>query len=361
MTQPNTPQLDALTGLRGIAAWLVVIYHFRIGMVPFVPAWVLAVAAQGTLAVDLFFVLSGFIISLNYRKEFRAEGMHAYGRFLLLRLARIYPLHLFMLGMFVLYVGAISLAHGRNEFYDLSYLVRSIFLVQAWPPWTAMDWNVPAWSISTELFAYLLFPAMAWVVERRPSRAAAAAWLAAALLVLALAARSFGGLAEDISRFGLARCVLEFFAGIMVQRLWELSPRTPWNGAVALATGALLLACFALGAPDWLVIPGAFCCLTYGFAIPGTIPARLLAARLPVLLGTLSYATYLSHDLVRYWVTFVLQRPGIPAWVPFPAYIALVLLVSWPLYELIELPGRRLLRRLAGRFTTAPRVPAARR
>jgi peptidoglycan/LPS O-acetylase OafA/YrhL len=360
MTQPGTPHLDALTGLRGIAAWFIVAYHFRLALAPFVPASVLAVAAQGTLAVDLFFVMSGFIIALNYRKEFRAEGMHAYGRFLLLRLARIYPLHLFMLGMFVLYAGATSLAHGQDEFHDKDYLVESVFLVQAWLPWSKLAWNIPAWSISTEMFAYLVFPAMAWAAERTRGRAAAAALLGAGLLVLALGARQFGGLAENISRFGLERCVLEFFAGVMVQRLWELGRRTPWSGGAALALGAVLIACFAAGAPDWLVIPGAFCCLVYGFAIPGTAPAQLLAGRLPVLLGTLSYATYLSHYLVVYWVKFVLERPGVPAWVLFPAYIAIVLLVSWPLYELVEVPGRRALRRVASRVTSAPRLPASR-
>jgi len=360
VTQPGTPHLDALTGLRGIAAWFIVAYHFRAAMAPFVPASVLAVAAQGTLAVDLFFVMSGFIIALNYRKEFRAEGMHVYGRFLLLRLARIYPLHLFMLGMFVLYGGAISLAHGRDEFHDKDYLVQSVFLVQAWLPWTRLAWNVPAWSISTEMFAYLVFPAMAWAADRTRSGAAAAALLGAGLLVLALGARQFGGLAEDISRFGLERCVLEFFAGVMVQRLWELGRRTSWSGGAALALGAALIACFAAGVPDWLVIPGAFCCLVYGFAIPGTAPARLLASGLPVLLGTLSYATYLSHYLVVDWVKFVLARPGVPAWVLFPAYIAIVLLVSWPLYELVEVPGRRALRRVANRITSAPRLPAVR-
>jgi peptidoglycan/LPS O-acetylase OafA/YrhL len=360
MTQPGTPQLDALTGLRGIAAWFVVAYHFRAAMTPFVPASVLAVAAHGTLAVDLFFVMSGFIIALNYRKEFHAEGAHMYGRFLLLRLARIYPLHIVMLGMFVLYAGAISLAHGRDEFHDVDYLVQSVFLVQAWLPWVHLNWNVPAWSISTEMFAYLVFPGMAWVVERTSGRAAAAAWLGAALLVLMLGAREIGGLAEDISRFGLARCVLEFFAGVMVQRLWELGRRTPRSGTVALVLGAGLIACFAGGAPDWLVIPGAFCCLVYGFAIPGTAPAWLLAGRLPVLIGTLSYATYLSHTLVADWVKFVLVRPGVPAWVVFPSYIAIVLLVSWPLYELVEVPGRRVLRRVANRVTSAPQVPASR-
>ena len=358
MTQPGTPQLDALTGLRGIAAWLVVSYHYREALAPLVPGAVLAIVARGALAVDLFFVLSGFIIALNYRAEFRAEGTRVYGRFLLLRLARIYPLHIVMLALFVLYVAGASFAHGRDDFRDLGYLVRSVFLIQSWQPGIEPAWNVPAWSISTEMFAYLLFPVMAWAAERAPRRAALA-WLGAVLLVLMLVAPNYGGL-MDIARFGLARCVLEFAAGVMVQRLWELGRRTPWSGGAALALGILLIACFASGAPDALVMPGAFCCLIYGLAVPGTMPTRLLAGRLLVLIGTLSYATYLSHDLVKFCVKFVLERPGVPVWAPFPAYVATVLFVSWALYELVEVPGRRLLRRVADRVTAAPQLPVSR-
>ncbi len=359
MTQPGTPQLDALTGLRGAAAWLVVTYHFREALAPFVPAAVLAVAAHGALAVDLFFVMSGFIIALNYRKEFQAEGMGAYGRFLLLRLARIYPLHLFMLGLFILYVGAASLAHHANRFERLDYLVASIFLVQAWSPWVWLGWNDPAWSISTEMFAYLIFPVMAWIVARARGQAAAGAWLGGTLGMIMLVAPSFGGLSGELSQFALTRCVLEFFAGVMVQRLWELGRRTPGSGIAALALGALLIAAFALAATDSLVMPGAFCCLVYGLAVPGTLPERLLSRPLPVLLGTLSYATYLSHFLIKYLVKLVFEQPGIPYGVLFPVYAITVLIASWPLYELVEVPGRRALRRLADRAATVPRLPAA--
>ena len=355
MTQPGTPQLDALTGLRGLAAWFVVIYHFREALAPFVPAPVLAVAAHGALAVDLFFVMSGFIIALNYRREFRAEGMHAYGRFLLLRLARIYPLHLFVLSLFVLYVGAAGFVHDRDEFHRLDYLAASALLVQAWSPWVGLGWNVPAWSISTEMFAYLIFPAMAWAVERTRGRGDAGLWLAGALGTMMLVGPVFGGLSTEISQFGLLRCVLEFFAGVMVQRLWELGSRTPGSGLAALLLGALLIGSYVLGTPDTLVLPCAFCCLVYGFGVPGTWPTRLLSRPLPVLLGTLSYATYLSHYLVKYVVKLIFERPGIPVGVLFPAYAVVVLAVSWPLYELIEVPGRRALRRLADRVAAVPR------
>ena len=356
MTQAGTPQLHALTGLRGIAAWLVVVYHFREALVPLAPRALLVVAAQGALAVDLFFVLSGFIIALNYRKVFRVDGMRAYGHFLLLRLARIYPLHIVMLAVFVLYITLVSLARGRDEFHGVSYVVESIFLVQAWIPGTEPALNVPAWSISTEMFAYLLFPAMALVAERARAWAAFGV-LGAALLVLMVFAPAFGGLRGDIAHFGLARCVLEFTAGVMVQRLWELGGHRPWLGTAALAASIALTLCFAAGAPDSLVMPAAFCCVVYGLAVPGTPLRHLLTGRALMWLGRISYATYLSHEFVKICVKFVLDRPGLPAWVPLPVYILAVLLVSWLLYELVELPGRELLRQFADRAAALPRLP----
>lgn len=358
MTQSGTPQLHALTGLRGIAAWLVVIYHYREALAPLVPRAALTVAAQGALAVDLFFVLSGFIIALNYRKVFQADGMRAYGRFLLLRMARIYPLHIVMLAVFVLYIALVSLVRGRDELHSVGYLIESIFLVQAWVPGTEPALNVPAWSISTEMFACLLFPAMALVAER------ARAWtafgvLGAALLALMMAAPAFGGLRGDIAHFGLARCVLEFTAGVMVQRLWELGSHRPWLGMVALAAGVALALCLAAGAPDSLVMPAAFCCAIYGLAAPGTPLRRLLTGRALMLLGRISYATYLSHEFVKICVKFLLARPDVPAWVLLPAYVAAVLLISWLLYEFVELPGRRLLRGFADRAAALPAFGAA--
>jgi peptidoglycan/LPS O-acetylase OafA/YrhL len=82
MSEPNlnTPSergprhLDALTGLRGIAAWLVVLYHIRLSLVSILPPGVIAVLARGYLAVDLFFVLSGFVMWYNYAAPLASGG-----------------------------------------------------------------------------------------------------------------------------------------------------------------------------------------------------------------------------------------------------------------------------------------------
>src|SRR3954454_1602091 len=94
-------QIPVLSSVRGIAAWWVVLYHFRDEF----PRGYLAtdlynLLRHGHLAVDFFFALSGFIIALNYAEKFRTFRLADYRQFLILRLGRIYPLYLFMLILF---------------------------------------------------------------------------------------------------------------------------------------------------------------------------------------------------------------------------------------------------------------------
>ena len=91
------PELRALTSMRGIAAWFVVLYHIRLSVAG-LPDAVVAVLAKGYLAVDFFFLLSGFVIWLAWHDRLRTGGLSRVPAFLLKRIARIWPLHLFLLG-----------------------------------------------------------------------------------------------------------------------------------------------------------------------------------------------------------------------------------------------------------------------
>ena len=85
--------IRSLTGLRGVAAWWVVLYHFNELLPVSVHGWPTALLGRGYLAVDLFFILSGFIIAYNYLDGFSAFDPRKYLHFLGVRIARIYPLH----------------------------------------------------------------------------------------------------------------------------------------------------------------------------------------------------------------------------------------------------------------------------
>ncbi|MEJ2887928.1 acyltransferase family protein [Actinomycetospora aeridis] len=184
------PVLHAMTGLRAVAAAWVLLGHFRFTMFDLVPITRIAepVLAGGYLGVEIFFVLSGFIISHNYAEHFRQKGRSAYPAFLWARFARIYPVHLAtFLAAGLLVAGAVAL--GRDvpsaQHFTAGSFVGNLVLLQAWPGVT--PWNGPAWSVSCEIAAYAAFPLLALAVvrlHRRTALAAGAALLAAEVATL---------------------------------------------------------------------------------------------------------------------------------------------------------------------------------
>lgn len=346
MSEPRA-QLDGLTGLRGIAAWFVVLYHMRSGIAHAVPAEATALFAKGYLAVDLFFVLSGFVIWLNYAPAFEARGIRAYGNFLRRRLARIYPLHLFVLLATAAFAGAMALAgHAEPERYPWAELPLHLALVQNWGFTTALSWNHPAWSISTEFAAYLAFPLL--VILLRLGRWPAMALLSGiATLCLALhlvlAAAGEPTLGGDIPRFGLLRCLTEFAAGAMVCRLWML-----WydNRGPSLAAATLSIAMGAAWASgllaETLAFPSIAALALLALASAEASHWNIFRARPLVWLGEISYSTYLIHfgGWTVFKLLFVADAARVPLW-QAGLFLACVLAGSALCYRFIEQPGRR--------------------
>ena len=156
---PESPaHLGALTGIRGVAAWMVVLYHIRKSLILLLPADAIAVFAKGYLAVDLFFMLSGFVLWYSYADRIRQGGLAFAAPFLWRRLARIWPLHLFILALFIPLALLLRADGGHMLHYPFGELPLHVLLMQNWGMTQEIAWNQPAWSISTELAAYLLFP-----------------------------------------------------------------------------------------------------------------------------------------------------------------------------------------------------------
>jgi len=157
MSTTTRNELPALTGLRGIAALWVFLYHTRL-LTQEIHHGALdglsMISAAGYLGVDLFFVLSGFVIAYHYADLELHRSLRNFGDYLWKRVARIYPAHVAALILF-----AVSLVVYRTEG-DLSFLalLRSLTLTQAWELAGSSSWNPVAWSVSCEFAAYLLFP-----------------------------------------------------------------------------------------------------------------------------------------------------------------------------------------------------------
>jgi peptidoglycan/LPS O-acetylase OafA/YrhL len=342
------PQIHALTAVRGIAAWWVVFYHFRELFPAGTPALFQQVAAQGYLAVDLFFILSGFVIALNYQNKVTDLRRETVLPFLGARLARIYPLHLVMMLAYLVNPLAIhlfstaGLAPGQ---YEPGYYLLSLLLVQNWGFTSDLAWNVPAWSISTEWFCYLLFPPI-FVLLLRRLRGAYGLLACMALLLTLLAAVMRDGLGAHITTLGIWRCVIEFHLGVLLCLLRGLFPARLGDRSLLATAAALLLASlWAFGvAPDQLVVPVALMALIWALTNPGSLVSRVVDRSWLRFVGEISYSTYLVHFFVKDWTKFLVVRPGAPDALPLLIYVVAVLAASVLLYRFVEKPGQRLLR-----------------
>ena len=115
------------------------------------------------MGVDLFFMLSGFILSLNYLDGFRTISPRSYWKFLRARLARIYPVHLFTLLLLTAFVLSARGAGAKlnSAHYTGFTWVTNVFLVHIWPGFNrGLSWNFPSWSISPNGSPICCFPCL---------------------------------------------------------------------------------------------------------------------------------------------------------------------------------------------------------
>jgi peptidoglycan/LPS O-acetylase OafA/YrhL len=351
VVKSTRPELRALTSVRGIAAWLVVLYHIRLSMA-FAPRWLIAGFAKGYLAVDFFFLLSGFVIWLTYGERLRREGLAGAPAFLKRRIARVWPLHLVMLtGAAALALLLLVTGHAAPRVFPFEQLPLDLLMIQNWGFTDHLAWNVPAWSISVEFAAYLLFPLLALAIDWR--RLPTPLILAALALLFALlhGVMSWAGattMGQLIARLGLVRCLFEFTAGTALCALWLRWAEQPVRWAIASGAVATALLAGWLGGvlPETLAVPPAFAAGLMALALTSGMRGNPLEARWLHYLGEISYATYLSHFLLYF--TFKLVMVDDPYNVPpllIALFLALVLASSIALYHLVERPAQRAINR----------------
>ncbi len=352
--------LPALTGVRGVAACIVAVFHMNYWF--YTGNWnadgpgiVLAtVFRAGYLGVDLFFALSGYVIASAYLEAFRHPSPGAYAHFLIRRFARIWPLHVATL---LLYVGAPACRAPGD-------LAGNLLMVQAWGIIGHITCNEPSWSISGEWFAYLAFPGLAWLLLR------SGRWAA-----LAMAALGLGGLGmlawlggsnslNTTFSLGLARAACGFTIGAALCRGFaDVKPHLAFDGCGILtiaAVGGLAMA----GAPD-LLVAGLFGPLVLCIALAAGPLRAILGAAPVVWLGEISYSLYLWHHFL------IDHLKSLGAAVTTPAAVGLVLCLVIGVAALsrrwIEQPARigiiALLSGLPRLFARPPvePVPASRR
>jgi peptidoglycan/LPS O-acetylase OafA/YrhL len=368
----RSAEIKALTGLRIIAAVWVVLFHFRPLLRDAAPGFrdalapVLNCGAQG---VDLFFILSGFVLTWNYLDRMGwSWSTRATVHFLWLRLARVWPVYLVTLHLaalwviFTLHVGHVP-SQDIGGFTAVSY-VRQVLLVQLWfqPFFDNSSWDGPAWSISAEWLAYLLFGVLVLVIFRmaRTTRARSLMWLAVAASLPPVVSLLVSGQFYTPWSW-LPRIVMQFTAGALVAAAVSRLQPTDRGRRIAGYVSVLLIAgvvglLYLLdahplhgvqdtgGLVDVLFVP-----LVMTLAIgTGSLPA-LLSTRLLVYGGQISFCLYMVHELVHTtWIwtaeQFQLTLQGNGGKLLVAGLLAITFAVAIVLFHFVEEPARRWMR-----------------
>jgi peptidoglycan/LPS O-acetylase OafA/YrhL len=275
MTEPVSPHSDApalalpgtgtsaehirefavLDGLRGAAALAVALRHL-----PFIwpAAYPAGVLRESYLAVDFFFVLSGFVLAHAYSDRFRT-GM-SLTQFMLVRLVRLYPLYALSF-LLALIVALIRVHYGKLGIADLgcNAVFAILFLPTLCGPQFLFPMNGAAWSLFFELVANLIF---GWLGPRLNTLLLVIVVATCALtLLFAVPLRWFGfgtpfgpmaaGTGWDSFGAGLARVGYSFFAGVLVYRMWKIrAARTAFPSVAVIAALCVVLAAFPTEAYD---------------------------------------------------------------------------------------------------------------
>jgi len=382
-----------LTGVRFIAAFWVLMYHFQaplatMGLLVPVVSDVLRV---GRLGVDLFFALSGFILTYTYLRKIGPsfEGRAA-GTFLWLRLARIWPVHFVMLNVAGLAIIAQSKVTGsplaRDWLNPIDY-IKNVLLIQEWGPNPQRGWNFVAWSLSMEWLAYLLFPLLILILWRVHQKVPTG-WLAVIWVAVLVPLLVYGTGHSDpyyTDNWGSTyRILTEFTAGaityLIVARLIPTDGSDPRARVQKLATtlsiacptivvlGCIVLnrvAAFQPPLPEnvsadaealppyyhlWLV---PFLIVWIGaLALSRTGLAKFLSTDRLVLGGFISYSLYMTH-LVWYGLWRAgMKAVGINGGLLYAAgFIALVvgaIIIAWAMWKWVEEPAREWMRSKVG-------------
>lgn len=368
-------EIRSLTGLRWFASLWVVLFHFH-----FTPShhfgWisrpVLPWVQAGGLGVDLFYVLSGFVITHTYLSRF--ERRHQWRRttvaFVWARICRMWPAYVVVTNLFGVWVLVRHLRHpGAPVVYQtvqppvtVWMWVKQMFMVQLWPRayFDGASWVGPAWSVSAEWFVYLLFPLVTvWILflaAKLPS------W--ALLVGSVLAVLPFGLLGVLTGTpyhpySWMLRVCGGFLAGALAYlgvRKTRRTPRVHLAGAVIAP-----LAVIGIGLEIWVQshhvgdrTAGAvllFPVLVTALAVSDRFLSRLCSTRWAVHGGRISFSLYLVHVPIFeiFWVGQlnygVLSPDRSPGWWLVPFLVPAVVLAAHLLWKFVEEPSRLFLRR----------------
>ena len=347
-------EIPQLTGIRGVAAVVVMVAHINGGRLP----WLQAFAYQNQ-AVDLFFCLSSFILCLTYAA--RSGARFPARRFYAARFARIYPLYFVTL----LATAAISMIvfSGFSTYPAFAHdLAGQLLAINAWPlVGRGVHWDAAAWSVSVEVFCYIAIFPVIFVLSVRVAAMRASVRHALMLAIGAAGAViGYGWFTAAVSSWALPHDALPatafwspvvrgasmFIAGWLayltyVERDAVSAFLQKHADAVVVLVVALAFLTIANVLPAWSALP-FFAPLLIALMNDSSLTARLLSTRPMLRLGVLSYSLYLVHFPIIYALRPIEGK--LPPWLYVPTAIGLSFAVAALSYRYVEGPARAVLR-----------------
>jgi peptidoglycan/LPS O-acetylase OafA/YrhL len=346
----NAKRIPSLDGLRGIAAIAAMLFHFDYFYLPQARITdILPFVSRSYLAVDLFFLLSGFVMAHVYGRGLASNWRAHWLRFAIARFARIYPLFALTALTIMSIVALSGIEPPLLVSFSSGSLVLQPFLLQQWAP--DLSWNYPSWSISTETEAYILFVFLAGplVIGKHPRLIAACC--VATVVVLSIA--HGGSLNLFHGSPALLRTLAEFSLGVLLYRahIYGLPLLRRW-------AAILVIPFFIFGFStrlDFLIV-GGFACLMYYGADARDALGWVLNTRPAVALGNWSYSIYLWHAPTHVAIAAAFAASGHPLSHLSKSNARLLLLgtalvvvgLSAAVYRYFETPMRR---SMAGEIT----------
>jgi peptidoglycan/LPS O-acetylase OafA/YrhL len=355
--------IPGLTGVRGVAALWVVFYHLQdMGGHEARLAHLVDIRLfrEGFRGVDLFFLLSGFILMYVHQADFLVLRRDATKRFLIGRFWRVYPLNAIVLALIIALGYALPAVADPAQFTPLA-LVQSFTLAQRWFISDFGAINGPAWSLSVEVVGYAVFPLIAFLLNRLQEQRilACLAVLLLTGLVLASLPLHFAD-ANVTGRLGLLRMFPAFIAGAALALMFLRSRTAPTfaqhsrqGGILATVSLIAIVAVCSVPSLAWLaVIPTGG--LVLGLAYENGFAHRLMACGAVVFLGKISFSLYLTHFVALGLFAFLTGNPAsgssLAESLGMTAFaLTWVLVAAAAAYYLFERPIAQFSRQMTGR------------
>jgi peptidoglycan/LPS O-acetylase OafA/YrhL len=289
---------DSLTGLRFILAIWIAVFHFG-DMYDHTGFGSWPIMKAGVARVDLFFVLSGFVLTHVY--WMRTDAKFDFAGFLQARFARLFPLHLLALSVLLVLLAGAHIIKATEEIqgFTLQGFLANIFLLQAWGIEGAGKWNFPAWTISAEFTGYLLFPLFLMVATCfRKTPLVFLACSIAFVWVLDLAFQTFLGrsLTQSTQDLGAVRGSAVMLVGVAGRVAFERTNLSARAGMILAGAGIGIAGTAAFLSLSTALVALGGACLVIGLASRDVLNAKsFLNTPTMVELGKWSYGIFILH------------------------------------------------------------------